>query len=40
MAGGTHGDVPPRGVQRAVREYRSSKKEKPEITVVAEAAQG
>jgi len=33
------GDVPPRDVQRAVREYRTSKKAKPEITVVAEAAQ-
>jgi hypothetical protein len=33
------GDVPQRDVQRAVREYRTSKKEKPEITVVAEAAQ-
>ncbi|MGB8065477.1 MAG: hypothetical protein WCF26_26575 [Candidatus Sulfotelmatobacter sp.] len=33
------GDVAPRDLQRAVREYRTSKKEKPEITVVAEAAQ-
>ena len=33
------GDVPPQDVQRAVREYRTSKKERPEITVVAEAAQ-
>ena len=33
------GDVPPQDVQRAVREYRSAKKDKPEITVVAEAAQ-
>jgi hypothetical protein len=33
------GDVSPQDVQRAVREYRTSKKEKPEITVVAEAAQ-
>jgi hypothetical protein len=33
------GDVPPQDVQRAVRDYRSAKKDKPEITVVAEAAQ-
>lgn len=33
------GDVPPRDIQRAVREYRTSKRAKPEITVVAEAAQ-
>jgi hypothetical protein len=32
-------DVSPRDLQRAVREYRKSKKEKPEITVVAETAQ-
>jgi hypothetical protein len=32
-------DVPPRDIQRAVREYRSAKKDKPEITVVAGAAQ-
>jgi hypothetical protein len=31
--------VPPRDVQRSVREYRTSKNAKPEITVVAEAAQ-
>jgi hypothetical protein len=33
------GEVPPQDIQRAVREYRSAKKDKPEITVVAEAAQ-
>jgi hypothetical protein len=33
------GDVPPLDVQRTIREYRTSKKEKPEITVVAESAQ-
>lgn len=33
------GDVPLRDVQRTIREYRTSKKAKPEITVVAEAAQ-
>jgi len=33
------GDVSPQDVQRTIREYRTSKKEKPEITVVAEAAQ-
>jgi hypothetical protein len=33
------GDVPPRDVQRTIREYRTSKKATPEITVVAEAAQ-
>ena len=33
------GDVPLQDVQRAVREYRNSKKERPGITVVAEVAQ-
>ena len=33
------GDASPQDVQRTIREYRTSKKEKPEITVVAEAAQ-
>jgi hypothetical protein len=32
-------DASPKDLQRAVREYRKSKKEKPEITVVAETAQ-
>ncbi len=33
------GDVSPQDVQITIRDYRSAKKEKPEITVVAEAAQ-
>jgi len=33
------GDVSPQDVQRTIREYRTSKKARPEITVVAEAAQ-
>ncbi len=33
------GDLSPQAVERTIREYRTSKKEKPEITVVAEAAQ-
>lgn len=33
------GDVSPEAVERTIREYRTSKKEKPEISVVAEAAQ-
>lgn len=33
------GDVSPEAVARIIREYRTSKKQKPEISVVAEAAQ-
>jgi hypothetical protein len=33
------GEFSPKDIQRAVREYRKSKREKPEITVVAETAQ-
>lgn len=33
------GDASPQDVQRTIREYRTAKKDKPEITVVAEAAQ-
>ncbi len=33
------GDVSPLDIQHVIREYRTSKKEKPEITVVAGTAQ-